>query len=1063
MRKAIDAAARHPVLANLLMAIILLAGLACGKRLPREIFPEFSLDHIKVTVPYPGASPEETEEAICLKIEEAIEGVQGIKKVSSLASENVGTVLVELKSSVSDSSKVKDDIKNRVDQITTFPDDAEEPVIEELLLRNHVINLVIYGTAPEATRREVARRMKDDLLAADGISQVSFSGVRDYEISIEVSETTLRQYGLSLQQVADTVARNCQNVPGGTVRTPEQQIKVETKGRRYRGMEFERIVVISRPDGTEIRLGQIARVVDGFTEDDRYGRFNGLPAVLLSVHKTGDEDAIQISKTVAAYAEQQRPRLPEGLHVATWTDTSRFIEDRIDLLLRSGRIGIVLVFAALWLFLCLRLSFWVALGIPVSFAFGMATLWAMGHSINMLSLFGFIMALGLVVDDAIVIGENVYLHQQEGEPGVEGAICGAAEMALPVVGAVATTIVAFVPLLFVSGIMGKFIAVLPVGVMATLVGSTIESLFILPAHLSHSRPAQAQERRTHRWSERAAKVRARLDAGVAWLTNDVYRPVYLLALRFKASTIALAAAALLGCGGLVAGGVIPLVLFPKTDTEIVLAQIVFADGTPVSTTERAAARMEQAALSLNGHFAAKGHKQPVDTVFTSVGQLSELEGTTGTGPHMGEVWMELTRADERDVHSERILAEWRKLTGPVPDAVSLSFRALRGGPGGKPIELRLRGYDMDSLRAAAADARRTLKRYNGLYDIEDDYRPGKPELTVRLKPSARPLGLTAQDLGRQLRAGYYGQEALRIQRGRDEVKVFVRHPKEERRDLAHLESIRVRTPSGLEIPFREVADVSIQRKASVINREQGQRRIDVVAEVDESVANAEDVIADLRQSHLPRLQRRYPEVRFSFEGQKQESRESVVGLLHGFVFAMLAIYGILAVIFGSYIQPVIIMVTIPFGLIGAVVGHFLLGMPLTMMSLFGMVALSGVVVNDSLVLIHRINASLRQGLSVLEAVEAAGPRRFRPIILTTVTTVAGVMPIIAERSFQAQYVIPMAVSLAFGLMFATLLTLFVVPCLFLQLNAARRGLRWLWTGEWPPAEAVEPNAIEPSS
>ena len=802
-------------------------------------------------------------------------------------------------------------------------------------------------------------------------------------------------------------------------------------------------------------LDQIAKVVDGFEEDDRYGRFNGLPAVLLSVHKTNDEDAIDISEKVVAYAKRQQELLPDGLHVTTWTDSSPFIKGRIDLLVRNGRIGIVLVFSALWLFLCLRLSFWVALGIPVSFAFAMVALWACDASINMISLFGFIMALGLVVDDAIIIGENVYRHQREGGPLVDAAVTGTAEMALPVLGAVATTIVAFVPLLFVSGIMGKFIAILPVAVIATLVGSTIEGLLILPAHLSHGGSSSDGDERNGRWQRWSQSARGFLDGVTEGTIDRVYRPVYRLALRHRASTISLAVAALLSCLGLVAGGMVPRIMFPKTDSEILICQLMFPDGTPVGKTDAAITRIEEAALSLNEHFQSQGCREVVTKVYASVGQLSEQEFQLAAGPHVGEVWLELLPADERDVHSEQTLTAWRKLAGPITEAISLSYKAMRGGPGGKPVELRLKGYDMAALREAAAEVRVELSKYGGLYDIEDDYRPGKPELTVRLRPEARALGVTLQDLGRQLRAGYYGEEALRLQRGRDEVKVLVRYRREERQSLADLESIRIRTQAGLEIPFREVADVEVLRKASVINREQGQRRINVFAEVDDAVANAEEVIADLKAKALPKLAGKYPAVTFSFEGQKQESRESMQSLAIGFLFALFAIYGILAVIFGSYFQPFIIMLTIPFGLIGAVVGHWLLGHPLTMMSLFGMVALAGVVVNDSLVLIHRVNRGIKMGLPVQDSVEQAGPLRFRAIILTTVTTVAGLLPIISEKSLQAQYVIPMAVSLAFGLMFATFVTLFVVPCLFLELNRARRVLRWLWRGYWPTPEEVE--------
>ena len=1059
MKKLVAAAAAHPVLSNLMMLALLVGGTVCALSLNREIFPEFSLDRILVTVAYPGASPAEVEEGICVKIEEAIQGIDGIKRVLSSASEGSGTVIVELEAAVADPRKVQYDIKDKVDQITTFPEDAEEPTVSELLLRRPVIDLVLYGEAPEHVMHELARRAKDDLVATGGISQVSLSGVRNYEISIEVSEAALRRYGLTFQQVADAVTTGSLNLPGGTIRTAGEQIKVEARGRRYTGQEYEDLVVVARPDGAQIRLGQIAKVIDGFEEDDRLGRFNGQRAVLIGVHKTSDEDALRISDLVQQYATDHGPSMPEGLHLAIWGDTSRYIADRIDLLLRNARWGSILVVLVLWVFLSLRLSFWVALGIPVSFGAAMITLWAMGHTLNMLSLFSFIMVLGMVVDDAIVVGENVHTHRQRGEGGMLSAVAGTTEMALPVLAAVATTIVAFVPLLFVSGIMGKFIAVVPVAVIATLVGSTVESLFILPAHLSHA--SDSSPGRPGRLARLARRVRARVDGSIEWFIQRVYRPAYRLALDFRSTTMCVGIATLLLCGGLFAGGFVKFVMMPKSDTEILVAKLSFPQGTSLAVTRRTVERIELAARSLNDRFAGVESEPIVQKVYTVLGEWSGWDREIG--PHAGEVTLELRSSEERRTHSETVLSAWRQATGLVPEARSLTFSAADGGPGGKSIEIALTGPSLDALRAAAASLRAELARFDGVYDVEDDYVPGKQEMHVRLRDEGRSLGVTLADLARQLRQGFYGQEAVRIQRGREEVKVQVRYPREQRRHLSDIETIRIRTASGLEIPFDAVAEVSFERNPATINRQDGRRRLTVSAEVDPAVANGEQVLGDLRTGgFLARLADRYPGLSYSFEGQKQESRESIGSLVVGLAAALCGIYAILALVFRSYLQPLIVMVAIPFGGVGATLGHLILGFDLSMLSLFGMVALAGVVVNDSLVLIDWINRGARRGLSVRQAVDEAGPARFRAITLTSVTTASGLMPMMAERSFQAQYLIPMAISLAFGIMFATLITLFLVPSLYLQLNRIRCAAYWLYRGRWPTPETVEPACRESS-
>lgn len=1040
MRKLLEAAATHPVLANLLMALILVGGVICYLQMPVEVMPEFSANRILVTVAYPGASSSEVEEGICQKIEEAIEGIEGIRNVESTAREGLASINIELEERIKDVQRVQNDVRDRVDAIDTFPEDAEEPVVTEILLKNPVMLLTIYGDAPERTLRELAYEVRDDLLATDNVSQITLKGVREYEISIEVSEAALRTYGLTLQQVSDAVRRGSLNLPGGTLRTRNEDFKIEITGRRYTGQAYRNLVVLARADGTVVRLHQIAEIRDGFSEDEVRGRYNGKRAVLIQIDHTAQEDALKISAAVHKVLDRHRATAPQGIRMEIFSDFSELIVDRANLLIRNGEQGLILVFLTLWLFLNLRLSFWVAMGIPVAFAFAGFVMYATGQSVNMINLFGMIMVLGMVVDDAIVIGEHIHSYRRAGMAPLEAAKRGVAEMALPVFGAVSTTIAAFLPLMFVSGIMGKFFAVLPVVVIAVLLGSLMESYFILPAHLSHSKPVPVG----------AHRMRARVEALIEFVIHGLYAPVNRLALRHRYVTIACSVAVLVLAAGMVAGGLVPFLFFPRFDNQYVQAFITFPEGTPAAVTEAHLRRIEAAAESLNHTLAQHDSGEPlVQKIYADLGSSGKTNA--------GMVFLVLAGPEKRELHSEQVLRAWREASGPFPDAISLTYGDMRGpGVGGHDVEVHLRGNDLQALRRASVELQEKLGTYDGAYEVQDDFQPGKRELRVALKPQGRALGITLGDLATQLRQGFYGAEAMRVQRGRDEVKVQVRYPKEERAQMEDLYRIRVRTPTGMEVPFVEVGDVKLVRSMAEIRRRNGKRRVAVTAMVDPRLGNAGEIRQDLDAGYLDELRAKYPNTTMGFEGAEQERADSIASLKRNFVFALLGIFFILAVIFRSYLQPILIMLVIPFGLIGAVGGHLVLGEPLTMMSLFGLVALTGVVVNDSLVFIDYINVRQREGAGVLEAVQAAGPARFRAIMLTSLTTVAGIAPIMLERSFQAQFLIPMAISLAGGLIVSTLVTLFIVPCLYLALNDVRRVLSWLRHGTWPTREFVEP-------
>ena len=1027
------------VAVNLLMVFIVVTGVLTLSSMRREVFPQFSLDFIYISVVYPGATPEEIEEGICIKIEEQIKGIDGISKIWSSASEGVGSVTAEL--DVDSDAEVKDildEIKTEIDRIDTFPADAEKPVIIEIVIRDPVISVAVYGDVPERQLREVAEKIRDDLTDAEGISQANLLGVRDYEISVEVSEEDLRRYGLTFDWVAEAVRTASLDLPGGVIKTPGGDILVRAKGQRYFGREFEDIPLITDQDGTIIRLGDVAEIVDGFEDVDRWGRFNGKRMAMVQVTRTAEEDIIKISRTVRDYVEAHRAMLPEGVDLAIWGDLSIMVQDRIDLLSKNGAVGIILVFLSLALFLQFRLAFWVAIGIPISFMGAFFVLDWHGDTINMISLFAFIMTLGILVDDAIIFGENAYSHYTRGESPGQAVIDGIGEVAWPVLMAVTTTIVAFTPLLFVAGIMGKFIAVLPTAVIIILIVSLIEALVILPAHLQGA--FARSSKRQARASRNGFQVRLvkKVDETLQHVINRHYAGAVKFVIRNRYFSLCVALAILIVMGGLVAGGRVSFVLFPKADSDWMIAEVSYPLGTPVQLTESTIQRIEDAAVSLNPQFASKveeGEKM-VQHVLSLVGQIPPRDWKAGElGGHAGQIWVELLGGEGRPkVRAEDVMNAWRKAAGDIPGVDRLTFSILHGGPAGNPIEVQLIGKDFDLLKQAAGDLKREIATYPGTHDIVDDFKPGKEEKKLRARPGAKSLGVSLRDIAKQVRQAFYGEEAVRIQRGRDDIKVMVRYAEAERRSLAGMEEMRIRTRLGDEVPLEEVAEIDHGRAYSTVQRVDRKRVITVFSDLDQEIGNAAEIVSDLKANFLPELEKKYPGVNFGMEGEEKRRVESVNSLWRGYILALMGMYLLLATQFRSYVQPVAIMIAIPFGLVGAVIGHLILGLDITLLSLFGIVALSGIVVNDSLILIDFINRAIRDGMPLDEAVEASGKARFRPVILTSLTTIAGLMPLLLERSFQAQFLIPMAVSISFGLLAATGLTLLLVPALYLIIN-----------------------------
>lgn len=1069
LRGLIAAGVRNSVAANALMVCILVGGYFSARGLVNETYPEFSLDRITIEAVYPGAGPEEVERGVCTKIEEAIEGLPGIKQVWSSAAENRAMVMVILLENVADPRLMMLDIKDRVDRIDTFPPEVERPVIAELLIREQVINVAVHGNAPERTIKEVAVEIKDELLDNESISQITLAGVRDYEISIQVSQEALLQYGLTLQDVTTVVSRNCLDVPAGTLRTRGEELTLRTTGQRYTAREFENLVAIARPDGTLITLGQIAKVSDGFEENYKSGRFQGQPAAVLEVFKTANQNTATIAAAVRDYIERKQAELPAGIHLDLWGDTSREVSARIDMLLENAVLGMVLVVLVLALFLDFRIALFVALGIPVSFAGAMVVMHFTGQTLNMLTLFSLIMVSGIIVDDAIVIADSFRNRVSRGDTPELASVNGAGDVVLPVLGSSVTTVLAFSPLLFVAGIMGKFIAVLPVVVISAIVFSAVEAFCILPSHLRHCLNGTDAPSSSKVWDGLRTAIRRRTERWIDRVVAHYYRPFCTRALRVRGVTLSIAVACAVLVAGLVAGGRIPFTLLPEIDGDVLRARVRFPQGVPVTRTEAAVRQLEEAAERLS-HDPALKHRGTGDLVrkkFSVVGEWSEYFPKRGS--QLCEVTIELMPTEERRLDSQAILTAWERQVGVIDDAVSVTFARAHRGPAEKPLEVRLLGDDLTELRAAADELQTKLGEFAGVTSIEHDLLPGRREVEVTLKPLARTLGVTLDDLARQLRSGFYGGEAVRLQRGRDEVRVKVRYPDEQRRSIADIENVRIRGAGGREIPFREVADYRVTQGYATIYHQNGKRRARITADVDLRRANAERILAELDTRYLSTLRERYPNLEYRIEGQRLQIAESLHSLSVGFMIALVAIYAVLAAILRSYVQPLVIMAAVPLGFVGAALGHLFTGYDLTILSVFGIVAMSGVVVNDSLVLVDQINAGIRQraaglnprgsdsqqGSPVFGAVLEAGTVRFRAVVLTTLTTIAGLSPLLLERSTQAQTLIPMAISLVFGLAFATVLTLIVVPALYLAMIDVRRAARWLWRGgTYPSAEAV---------
>ncbi len=1045
--------AKNSVAANLIMLVLLIGGALMMSRVKQEVFPEFDLDLVMIQVPYPGASPAEVEQGVVLAIEEAVRGLDDVKEVRSTATEGMGVVAVELMLGAN-ADRALADIKSAVDRITSFPEDIERPVVSLATLRRQVVSLVIYGDKSEAELRRLAERTRDELLDLPEITYVELDGVRPLEISVEVPQENLRRYGLTIDQVARTIRASSVEIPGGGVKTRSGEVLLRTSERRDRGSEFEEIVLLSRPDGSQVRVRDIARVTDAFREMDQEALFNGKRAVMVNVFRVGDETPIESAEAVKRYMEQNRERFPSGVELAIWNDASEIYADRVDLLMRNAMAGLVLVLLTLGLFLEVRLAFWVTLGIPVSFVGSLLFLPATDVSVNMISLFAFILTLGMVVDDAIVVGEAVYKRRQDGMKPLAAAISGVREVAGPVVFSILTTCIAFMPLVFVPGTRGKFFVAIPTVVITVLLISLAESLFVLPAHLAHT--GEAGNRGLGGWLHRQQQKVSRL---LEWLIDRTYRPVLLAAIRWRYLTVAAGLMILIGTLGLWVGGRIEFTFMPKIESDIVNASLEMPFGTAVEDTRDAEERLLAAARETLAELG--GEERYARGVFSQIGSAGGgSRGPAGSGSssgsHLAQVTVQLVPAGEREFTAAELVRRWREKVGDVPGAESLRYDYSTGSGGGQPIDIELTHPDMETLERAAERLAAAMAEYHGVRDVDDGFTPGKEQLDLRLRPEARSLGVTESELARQVRAAFFGAEAVRQQRGRDEIRAYVRRPLSERTSMHDVERMIILTPQGGEVPLGQAAVVERGHSYTQIKRTDGRRVINVTADVVPGEANANKVVADLIRDVIPDLQADYPRLGYAMGGEQKSQAETMGALLKNFGMAVIAMLALLAVAFRSYAQPLIVMGAIPFGFVGALIGHVMMGYDLSLLSMMGVVALSGVVVNSSLILVVAVNEYRADGMTMLEGLEAGGTRRFRPILLTSLTTFLGLAPMIAETSVQARFLIPMAISLGFGVLFATLITLLIVPASYAIVEDVKRQVRagrdFVWGSKDSPVD-----------
>ncbi len=1116
---------RNPILVNLLMCVILLTGSLCALTMTREMFPESRPEKLLITTIYPGVSAQEIEKALTIKIEEAVRNVEGIDKIDSTVIESMSVIKLTLVAGLRNVDRVLQEVKAEIDAIDDLPEDAEKTTIKKLEPKLPIIAVALYGPGSEAERKRAARSLRDELLLLPGVSDVVMSGAKNDEISIEIRPAKLMQYDITFDEVAAAIRTANLDVTGGQIDGSRSSVSIRTLGEEQRGIDLDRILIRSQPDGRSVYLSDVATIRDAFVDIDQEGYFNSQPSVNCVVYQSAKQDAIRISQLVKAYVlgKQQAPFDPHGFQAASrtvwywrpfalgWagaarvvgicvghadpqrfyersrakpfdhkfqvalhTDLARFVEGRIDLMVDNGLQGLFLILLALVVFLDRRVAFWAAAGLPVTFLGTFMMMSLLGVTLNLVSLMGLIIVLSIDVDEAIVMGENIYRHMEAGMPADEAAILGSEEVLWPIIVMTGTTIGGFVPLLFIQGQLGDFLKELPLVCIAAMSMSMLEALVMLPCHLGHVKTTNLRHGRTTtpvgspphdsspalgatdgsfeppviskitgerspstvasarpvtkkpRWRVIRDRIVQAKDSFLNEVVDVWYDWLIRLLLRWRYVTLAGAVATLSMTIGLVQGGIVPFVPVPKMDSETLVGSIKMPVGTPVAQTKSRLKQLSDHLISL----------PEVVNVQMLVGLQVDIagEGAVGEnlGSHLGQLIVELKEAGKRTRTSETILVELRHEAEKLSGVNSVAWTSLNGGPAGRAIELKITSDRFEESLATGATMRKKLSTYDGVFDIDDNVNERQREVQLRLRESARPTGITVSMLGNEVRNAFYGREARRITRNREDVKIMVRYPEEYRNDDSTLEAMYIPTPAGVGrhhwVPLREVAELTEDRAFASIHRSDLRRAVTVYADVDDR-HNSNEIAMSLQKWIDTELRDLHPDARVEMRGATLENKKFMDSMLLAFPLSLLIVYVLLAALFRSYLQPLVVLIAVPFGIEGAIVGHWIMGYDLTIMSVIGCTALIGIVDNDSLVLVDFINNRVRAGLSHFEASVTGSKLRMRAIVLNTITAVVGMSPLMFETSFQAKFLIPMAITLTWGLIFATVLTLVVVPAI----------------------------------
>ncbi len=1013
--------ALHPTAANLLMLAVAVVGLLSLSQLRRETFPDFTPAEVVISLPYPGATALDVEEAVCQRVEDGLEGLADVAETECTASEGLGQVVATMAGGA-DPDRFLNDVRTEVEAIDSFPDEVETPVVTERNRTDFVTAVALTGPMALTDLKAYAEDLKERWLKDPLVSQISIEGFSQRQFRVHVDRMALHRYGLTVGDVANAITAQSLDRPAGTLETGDGDFLVRFAEGRRAPRDFDDLVVVGAESGAEVPLAMIARVDDRFETPETAITFDDKRAALLRISKTKQQDTLRVMGAVRTLVDRELAQAPEGVRLVITQDISSLVADRLSMLTRNGIQGVVLVFLVLWLFFGLRYAFWVAAGLPVAFLGTLFVMQVMGYSLNMISMVGLLIAIGLMMDDAIVLAENIAVHLRKGDDALTAAVAGTREVAAGVLSSFATTLCVFLPLAFIEGDIGKVLRVLPVVLITTLAVSLVEAFLILPHHLGHAGQA-----------DRPGAVRRAFDARFDWLRTHVVGRVAAGAVRWRYLTVGLAGMAFLTALSLPASGLVKTEAFPSVDGDVASVYLLLPQGTPPARTEQVVGRLTEALSRINSRLTPEqpGETSLVRHVTVEYGR----DGNTGeTGAHAVTLTVDLLSAEERTTTLTRFLDLWRQEAGPIPDVSSLIFREFSIGPGGLPIEIRLKGDDLETLDAAAESLKEWLAGYEGVYDLTDTQRPGKPEMQITLRPGAVALGVTGTMVAEQVRGALFGQVADEVQIGPESYEVDVRLAPEARDSLGALEDFRLTLPSGALVPLGVVAHLSEARGPARILRYDGQRTVTITGDVDTRVANADAVVADTMARFIPELEARHPGVTVALEGQSAEADTTRASIQRGFLMGLIGVYLLLSFQFRSYILPVVVMVIIPFALIGVLVGHLLMGFELSMPSIMGFASLAGVVVNDSILLVIFLRRNAGEGLDVAAAAAQASQDRFRAITLTSLTTITGLLPLLLEQSLQAQVLQPLVISLAGGLLATTVLVLFVVPAFYVILH-----------------------------